>query len=301
MRFRGLQPALLAAVVATTAGCWRPLVLYREATERGEAITRGEPEAGYAKRRAEPCKPLAARTKVVAHRGYSAIAPENTLAAFRAAIDDGADAIEFDVRLTRDGHPVIMHDATVDRTTNGRGAVAALTLAEVRELTANRRFAPRFADERVPTLDEVLALARGRAMALAELKAPDRARLPGLLAAALRRHDMARSTLVISFHAASLRAFRKLAPDVPVGRLALPYHPPARRALEVRADAALGFFGALDRRAVGRAHRAGLEAYAWTVNDPAALARVASLGVDGIISDDVAAARAAVLRASGGR
>ncbi len=290
---------VLAAAVATTAGCWRPLALYHAVAERGEVVVRGEPPAGYAKRHAQPVTPPAARTKVIAHRGYSAIAPENTLAAFQAAIAAGADAIEFDVRLTRDGQPVIMHDATVDRTTNGRGAVAALTLAQIRALSANRRFAPRFAGERVPTLDEVLALARGRVMALAELKDPDRTRLPRLLADALVRHDMAQRTLVISFHAASLRRFRKEAPGVPIGRLALPYAPPGRRALQVHADAALGFFGALDRRTVRTAQAAGLEVYGWTVNDPLALARIAGLGVDGIISDDVAAARAAVTRASG--
>lgn len=286
--------ALLALVVATTAGCWRPLVLYRTAVAQGEAAVSGEPPADYAKRRAEPVRPLAGRTKVVAHRGYSAVAPENTLAAFRAAIDAGADAIEFDVRLTRDGHAVVLHDATVDRTTNGHGEVSKLTLAELRALRANKRFAPRFPDARVPTLDEVLALARGRTMALAELKDPDRKRLPRLLAEALIRHDMARRTLVISFHAGSLRRFRKLAPAVPVGLLALPYDPPRRRAIQVRADAMLGFFGALDRRVVRTARAAGLEVYSWTVNDPVALRRIARLGVDGIISDDVAAARAAV-------
>lgn len=298
MQARRWRMALLAAIVATTAGCWRPLVVYRAVVEQGEAALSGEPPANYAKRHAQPVQPPAARTKVIAHRGYSAVAPENTLAAFRAAIEAGADAIEFDVRLTRDGHPVIMHDASVDRTTDGHGAVASLTLAQIRALSANRRFAPRFAGERVPTLDEVLALARGRVMALAELKDPDVERLPGILAEALARHEMTERTLVISFHVASLRRFRKIAPDIPVGRLALPYDPPGRRALAVRADAALGFFGALDRRVVRSAQAAGLEVYSWTVNDPAALRRVAGLGVDGIISDDVAAARAAVRRAS---
>lgn len=298
---RWWQTTLLAALVATTAGCWRPLVIYRAVAEQGELALGGAPEAGYAKRHAEPARPVANRPKVIAHRGYSAVAPENTLAAFRAAIDAGADAIEFDLRLTKDGHPVVMHDAAVDRTTDGHGLVADLTLAQVRALSANKRFAPRFAEERVPTLDEVLALARGRVMALAELKDPDRKRLPGLLAEALDRHDMARRTLVISFHAPSLARFRALRPEAPVGLLALPYDPPGRRAMQVKADAALGFFGALDRRVVKASQAAGIEVFTWTVNDPAALRRVARLGVDGIITDDVKAAQAAIAAAGRSR
>jgi glycerophosphoryl diester phosphodiesterase len=236
--------------------------------------------------------------KVIAHRGYAAVAPENTLAAFRAALEAGADALEFDVRLTKDGHPIIMHDAAVDRTTNGHGPVASKTLAQIRALSANRRFAPRFAGEKVPTLDEVLALARGRAMVLAELKDPDRARLPRILAEALARHDMKARALVISFHPGSLVRFRREAPDVPVGLLAYPYDPPARRALAVRADAMLGFFGALDRRVVRATQAAGLEVYTWTVNDRAAMRRAARLGVDGIITDDVGTAREVVAAAA---
>jgi glycerophosphoryl diester phosphodiesterase len=94
---------------------------------------------------------------VWAHRGASALAPENTLAAFRAAEAGGADGLELDVQLSRDGVPVVLHDATVDRTSDGRGAVAELTLTELRRLDVGTWFAPAFAGERLPTLEEVLA------------------------------------------------------------------------------------------------------------------------------------------------
>jgi len=100
------------------------------------------------------------QVRVIAHRGASHARPENTLPAFIHAIELGTDMIEFDVRQTADGHPVVMHDCTVDRTTNGSGAVSSLTLDEIRALDAGVRFHQAYADVTVPTLDEVLACAR---------------------------------------------------------------------------------------------------------------------------------------------
>ena len=93
---------------------------------------------------------------VIAHRGGSVVAPENTLEAFRRAIDSGADAIELDVRLTKDGHLAVIHDRRVDRTTSGTGVIGRLTLAEIKELDAGSWFGPDFKSARVPTLDEVV-------------------------------------------------------------------------------------------------------------------------------------------------
>src|SRR5690606_40107102 len=95
----------------------------------------------------------------VAHRGARAEGPENTLAAIRLALEKGADGFELDVHRTRDGHLVVCHDETVDRTTDGTGAIGAMTLAELKRLDAGRWFDERFAGERIPTLDEVWALA----------------------------------------------------------------------------------------------------------------------------------------------
>jgi glycerophosphoryl diester phosphodiesterase len=111
-----------------------------------------------------------ARPLVSAHRGFSTKAPENTMPALRAAFDAGADLIEIDVRLTRDGTLVLMHDAGVDRTTDGKGAISQMTVEQVRKLDAGNWFDSKFAGTRVPTLDEVLAWSRGRVGLLIELK-----------------------------------------------------------------------------------------------------------------------------------
>jgi glycerophosphoryl diester phosphodiesterase len=103
-----------------------------------------------------------ARPVVIGHRGGSALAPENTLACYEKAIALGADYVEIDVRVTRDGRFVLMHDGKVDRTTNGKGAVAELGYAAIRGLDAGSWFAPQYAGQRVPTLAEALALCRGR-------------------------------------------------------------------------------------------------------------------------------------------
>lgn len=123
--------------------------------------------------------------QVIGHRGASAEAPENTMAAFTRALELGADGFEFDVQLTSDGHPVVIHDAMLERTTNGTGPVFEATLEEIRRLDAGSWFDPAFANSRVPRLDEVLALpaavfeleikTQGRAVLDAVLDAVDRA------------------------------------------------------------------------------------------------------------------------------
>src|SRR2546427_726744 len=107
---------------------------------------------------------------IIAHRGDSAHVPENTLAAFAAALEEGADLVEFDVQLTKDGQVVVIHDATVDRTTTGRGRVRDLTLAEIRVLSAGypSRFADTHRGERVPSLGEALAMLKDRARVMVE-------------------------------------------------------------------------------------------------------------------------------------
>src|SRR5262249_59307691 len=101
--------------------------------------------------------------RVIAHRGAKATSPENTLASIRQAVAEGATWIEFDVKLTSDGHPILMHDPTLDRTTNGKGNVAETTLAAIRELDAGSWFGGRFAREKVPTLEEALEVMSGLA------------------------------------------------------------------------------------------------------------------------------------------
>src|SRR5579863_1834901 len=118
--------------------------------------------------------------EIFAHRGNSGEAPENTLAAFRQVAGVGADGVEFDVQLSRDGVPVVIHDETVDRTTDGKGAVAGLTLAQLQVLDAGKWFGAAFAGERIPTLEAVLEVFRGASIRVnIELKT-NRTPYPGL-------------------------------------------------------------------------------------------------------------------------
>ena len=159
---------------------------------------------------------------VMAHRGNRAACPENTLAAFRHALADGADILETDLHVTRDGAFVCIHDGTLDRTTDGRGPVEARTLAELQALSAGGG-RPEFAAERIPALAEVAALLPpDRALAL-ELKS-DRFLEPAVgrqLAAELAQAGVLTRTVVLSFSQARLRAVHAAAPEIPIGLITL--------------------------------------------------------------------------------
>jgi len=159
---------------------------------------------------------------IMAHRGNSAAAPENTLAAFRRAFADGADILETDLHLTRDGVFVCIHDATLDRTTDGHGAIAARTLAEIKQCSAcyGRQ---EFRSERVPTLEELIAILPPDVMLALELKTdrflePDVARR---LIDQLRGAAVLGRTVVVSFHLDRVHAVRRVAPEIPVGFITL--------------------------------------------------------------------------------
>src|SRR5262245_4017798 len=163
--------------------------------------------------------------EVIAHRGFSGIAPENTLAAIRAALEAGADRVEVDVLVTRDGVPVLLHDADLDRTTNGRGPVAARTLADVRALDAGGWFDARFTGERVPTLAEALEFCRGRILLNLEIKSEaveDREAPAGVEAAvveAIRRARAPAEVVVSSFDPRALVRVRRLFPELGIQAL----------------------------------------------------------------------------------
>jgi glycerophosphoryl diester phosphodiesterase len=230
------------------------------------------------------------RPLIVAHRGASASAPENTLAAFTLAIDQGADGIELDVTRCATGEVVVMHDATVDRTTDGIGAVTALPLEALRTLDAGAWFGPSWAGERVPLLDEVLELVGDRLRINIEIKREGSGDgLEEQVAAQVRRHGLQGHVLISSFSPRALRRIRRIAPELPRALLtALPAPP----------DLILAWAGPLlepralhpPHRLVGadtvqRAHSRGLRVNVWTVNDRADMARMIGLEVDGIITD----------------
>jgi len=156
---------------------------------------------------------------IIAHRGDSAHRPENTLASFASALEVGADIVELDVQLTKDGGVAVIHDATVDRTTDGSGRVADLTLQQLRGLSAGypSRFGTNYAGERVPTLPEVLAFLKGRARALIEIKreavSDDAAGgIEALTVEAIRRAGMIGDVALTSFERRALLRCRELGP-----------------------------------------------------------------------------------------
>ena len=161
---------------------------------------------------------------VVGHRGTVKFAPENTIAAFHKAIELGADLLEMDVRETKDGHLVIMHDSSVDRTTNGTGNVSDLTLAQIKQLDAGSWFGPEFTGERVPTLEEALAAIRGRALPDIDFKAGT----PGKVIDALQKEGPIEKVTMYSSNWDLIRESLELTdgilarPTVPFGRIGLP-------------------------------------------------------------------------------
>lgn len=229
------------------------------------------------------------RTLGVAHRGASRYAPENTLAAFRRALEDGAPAVECDVRRTGDGHLVVIHDPTVDRTTDGRGAVGSLPLEALRRLDAGRWFGPEWAGERVPLFDEVLELGRGRALIKVEIK-NDPIPVEGIghqVVDAVRLHRMEEEAFIMSFDHQVTRAVRSAAPRIASGILyAARLVDPVSAARAADADGLCIHWGYLDREVVARARGAGLGIFVWTVDDAEVVRRCLDLGVDGVTSND---------------
>jgi glycerophosphoryl diester phosphodiesterase len=250
--------------------------------------------------------PLPRRPLRVAHRGASARAPENTLAAFKEAIRLDADAIEIDVHLSADGVPVVIHDDTVDRTTNGRGPVASIACRDLKRLDAGAWFSSRFRGERIPTLEEAMECARGRCGLNIEIKEPAarRRRTPGTVrlsavdgpdaiaravARAVARTGFKDLLVVSSFSARTLLHARAAMPRVRLGLLVSR----SLRGLQaihrrVRLFAVIPHVRLAAPRRVRLARRLGLIVLFWTVNDLPLMRRVLALGGDGLMTDDPA-------------
>jgi glycerophosphoryl diester phosphodiesterase len=252
-------------------------------------------------------------TRYVAHRGGASLWPENSLTAFRSAIELGARILELDVHLTGDGQVAVIHDPTLERTSSGVGPLAACTAADLRR--ARLRGADgALTDDCVPTLDEVLALAAPAGVALLiEVKTPGPAvryerrgehvvaepgpRYPGLEARVLELLDAAGlngRSFIMAFNPAVLAEIRTLAPRQPTALLVDRHHVVASGARSAEAvawalDARASFLGLhhalCDAAVMEAARRAGIAVGVFTVNDEEAMRRLADLGVDVIISD----------------
>lgn len=250
---------------------------------------------------------VAQRTLVFAHQGGNLLRPGNTLAAFDHAVSLGVDGLEMDVHRSADDQLVVIHDDRVDRTTNGTGAIAALTVTELQALDAGYHW-PFQGDQypyrdrgvRIPTLAEVLARFPKERL-LIEIK-PDDARVSELLCAQLRDAGVLPNTMVASFHQEAMVAFRRACPDAYSSayrwesmrfmghhflHLVNLFHADAH-ALQLPREA----YGVtlLNEAVLHSAHRRNMLVHGWTINEPAQLRHYIELGLDGLITDDPATA-----------
>ncbi|MEK7728773.1 MAG: glycerophosphodiester phosphodiesterase family protein [candidate division KSB1 bacterium] len=227
-----------------------------------------------------------------AHRGARAHAPENTLAAFEQALAHGADGLELDIRVCQTGEWIVMHDATLKRTTNGRGYVRRTPLEKIRRLDAGKYFDERFRGERVPTLAEVLKLTHERCLLNIEIKA-----LPTLperyldeLIELLQRQHAARRCIISSFNPLVLRRFERLASRIPTGLLltaGLSRQSPKRLLQKFTNVTAIHMHTKVMKPKMFEAIKAlGLYVMVWGADTPAQMREMIALGVDGIITDE---------------
>lgn len=227
--------------------------------------------------------------RIIAHRGFSSRAPENTMAAFREALAYGVDGLEFDVHLSKDGQLVICHDASIDRTTDGRGLIADKTWKELQEFDAGSWFSERFQGERIPAARELFALVQGSSCLLnVEIKydAARSAPLEEAVIAGLREFGLCDQAIVSSFDHYRLARIHQLAPEIRIAPLyTAALFKPWQYAQALGAQAVHPFFPTVTRDIVEGCHGAGISVHPYTINDRNALAMAADLGVDAVITD----------------
>jgi glycerophosphoryl diester phosphodiesterase len=242
-----------------------------------------------------------ATPRLFGHRGAAGVAPENTLPSFRRALADGVDVFELDVHATRDGEVVVLHDPTLERTTDGAGAVADVTFAELSKLDAGHRFSPdggrtfpfRGQGIRVPRLTELLQEFREIPLNI-EIKSEG----APIITAVVAMVRAARARIVLAAeHDSIMQAIRAAAPDLPtslatgevaafIGALQNGETPPLPDgAVALQIPPSFGDIVLVDARSVAAAHALGAEIHVWTINDPDEARRLLDLGCDGIMTD----------------
>lgn len=224
-----------------------------------------------------------------AHRGASAVCPENTMAAFRKSLELGATGIETDVQMSKDGALILIHDETLERTTNGTGHVKDHTLRELLELDAGSWFSKDFAGEPLPVLEDLLDLLKGTDVVLnIELKNGIYL-YPGMeekVIAAVREWGMTEQVVISSFNHYSLVHFKSLAPEMRSGILyGEGLYRPWEYAASIGADALHADYHAVLPEWVAEAAAHGVSYHPWTVNDPERMKALIEAGVAGIITD----------------
>ena len=229
----------------------------------------------------------------IAHRGASAYAPENTIAAFDKAVEMKADYIEIDVQRSKDGKLVVIHDTTVDRTTDGSGKVGNLTFNELRNLDAGSWKGKQFAGAQIPTFDEILDRYHGKIGILIELKAPEL--YPGIeenIAGKLKEQNLDKpqneKIIVQSFNHNSMKKMNELLPKVPIGVLTSSSADTTEQALQefsIYADYFNPSYGIVTPDLVNQVHSLAMKIGSWTVRSQEAANFLLNVGVDAIITD----------------
>lgn len=227
----------------------------------------------------------------IAHRGASGHAPENTLASFRRAVELGAQFIETDLQITRDARVIAIHDLTLDRTTSGKGPVHSLTLAEIRALDAGTWFVGRgngaFGGERVPTLEEILDFAKEQDVIFyLEIKAGSAWGVEHALVGTLRDRNASARVVILSFDPSAIDSVLRFDSTMMTGLLC--EHPSGdlvERTVRAGARQLVARGDLITQAEVEKAHHAGLQVVAWTINEPEQMRHLIAVGVDGIITD----------------
>jgi glycerophosphoryl diester phosphodiesterase len=210
----------------------------------------------------------------VGHRGAKAYAPENTLASFQKAIEMGVDAVELDVRETRDGELVVMHDADIKRTTNGKGLVSDLSLEEIKSFSAD--------DQKVPTFGEAMDFLNGKVKLLIELKETG---YEEQVLSEVQKRGMDKKVVIISFREDAIKKIRDKNSTIETGLIYSKHSNPIKAALDLKANYLLPFYRFTHTANVQKAHQKGLKVIVWNINTREEAAEYAKKGVDGIASD----------------
>ncbi|WP_083858385.1 glycerophosphodiester phosphodiesterase [Gallaecimonas xiamenensis] len=237
--------------------------------------------------------PATAQTLVIGHRGVAGLAPENTLSAVKKALHLGVDAVEVDIRQSKDGALVAFHDDKLERTTNGQGDVSDFTLAQLNTLDAGSWFGPQYLDEWIPTLAEVMnAMGHSRAKLIIELKVPG---LERDVLEHIRTYKLQKRVIIKSFDPAILTRFAQLAPDIPrlygffgwSERFNLLMDDEIRRLNPLDMDVSYlqVYHSFLTPALLDEAHQRGFKVVAWGVHSRKAMESMLGLGVDGIETD----------------
>ncbi|NOU94122.1 glycerophosphodiester phosphodiesterase [Paenibacillus sp. LMG 31456] len=228
------------------------------------------------------------RPLIIGHRGASGEAPENTLASFGLALQQGAEGLELDIHLSADGEIFVCHDSTVDRTTNGTGEIANMSVEELKMLDAGSWFDERYAGEQLPLLEEVFASVPAEIVINVEVKCPLTPRLQERLLQLLNQYDRLQSVVFSSFHHKVLLGLKQEEPRLQVGLLYRGNFINHRNVAELTGMDIYSlhpYYTLIDAEDVADAVSHGLRVYTFTVNDPVQMKRVYDLGVSGIGTD----------------